>query len=194
MAFLVGLLVANESRRVKALGLAFKFGLLSLCVLCFFARAVPIFVGSIGLIVFLLSMLIGSLPPIAIAWLIRNYAPDRFAEAKANAMPFGFVLIGVSHPLSVQVDSAGASIHSVYRRHHGVERTEEATGLVRTGAVALLGPRRPGVPGPARRRGLRILPHSRPHFSDQVTMRWYWKDNAGSWKLRTLFPSNRRRS
>ena len=57
MLCLVALLVANESSRFKALGLAFKFALLSLCVLCFFARVVPIFVGSIGLVVFLLSML-----------------------------------------------------------------------------------------------------------------------------------------
>jgi hypothetical protein len=36
----VVLLLANESRRFQALGLAFKFALFSLCVLCFSAASI----------------------------------------------------------------------------------------------------------------------------------------------------------
>jgi len=48
MAFLVFLLIANESKRLKSMGLAFKFGLFSLCTLSFFAYVTPIFAGSPG--------------------------------------------------------------------------------------------------------------------------------------------------
>ena len=50
LGFLVILLLANEFRRVKSLGLPFKFALLSLCLLSFFAYLVPVLVGSISLV------------------------------------------------------------------------------------------------------------------------------------------------
>src|SRR5439155_22568003 len=68
LAFLVFLLWANESERFKSLGLSFKFTLLALCTLCFAANVVPIFVGSIGLVVFLLSMFAGCLPRVGVVW------------------------------------------------------------------------------------------------------------------------------
>src|SRR2546425_3749626 len=55
MGVLVLLLLANEAERLKVLGLSLKFALLSLCFLCFAAAMVPVFTGSIGLPVFLLS-------------------------------------------------------------------------------------------------------------------------------------------
>jgi len=62
MGVLVALLIANESARFKALGLPFKFALLALCWLSFFATLLPVLAGSIGLAMFLASMLAGSLP------------------------------------------------------------------------------------------------------------------------------------
>lgn len=191
MTCLVALLVANESSRVKALGLAFKFALLSLCVLCFFARVVPIFFGSIGLIVFLLSMLIGSLPLVAIAWLIRDYAPDRFANARTQILvPFGCVLIGfltvylfrLIPPVPISIPFIGV--------YHGVEKTEEGYRLSYErpqwrfwdhGDQQFLA--QPGDPVYV---FFRIFSPTR--FSDQVTMRWYWKDNARGWMLHDSIP------
>lgn len=191
MLCLVGLLVANESSRVKALGLAFKFALLSLCVLCFFARVVPVFAGSIGLVVFLLSMLIGSLPLIAIAWLIRDYAPDRFAAARTQILvPFGLVLIGfltvylfrLIPPVPVSIPFIGV--------YHAIERTEEGYRLSHerpqwrfwhNGDQEFL-----ARPGDAVFVFFRIFSPTR--FSDQVMMRWYWKDNARNWKLQDSIP------
>ena len=62
LGFLLALVVANETPRFKALGLPFKFALLALCLLSFAAAVVPVFVGSIGLGVFLLSMAVGAAP------------------------------------------------------------------------------------------------------------------------------------
>jgi hypothetical protein len=191
MVALVVLLVANELSRFKALGLAFKFALLGLCVLCFSARVVPVFVGSIGLFVFLLSMLVGSLPLIAIAWLIRDYAPARFAHARIQILiPFGFVLTGflvlylfrLIPPVPVSIPFIGV--------YHGVERTEAGYRLSYErpqwrfwdhGDQKFL-----ARPGDAVYVFFRIF--SPTHFSDQVTMRWYWKGKARSWTLQDSIP------
>src|SRR6266853_641623 len=77
MGVLVLLLLANEAKRLKALGLSLKFALLSLCFLCFAAAVVPVFTGSIGLPVFLLSMAVGSLPLIGAGLWIRVSAPEK---------------------------------------------------------------------------------------------------------------------
>src|SRR5512138_402335 len=69
MGVLVVLLVANESERFKALGLPFKFALLGLCYLAFFAYVVPVLIGQTGLGVFLLSMAVGCVPLAAVAFL-----------------------------------------------------------------------------------------------------------------------------
>src|SRR5436305_2160834 len=53
MAVLVVLLFANEAERFKRLGLRFKFALLGLCWLAFFAYVIPVVVGQTGLLVFL---------------------------------------------------------------------------------------------------------------------------------------------
>src|SRR2546426_5931168 len=85
LAFLVFLLWANESARFKSLGLSFKFTLLSLCMLCFSANVVPIFVGSIGLVVFLLSMFAGCLPLVGVVWWLRRRSPDLFPREIGRA-------------------------------------------------------------------------------------------------------------
>src|SRR5688572_33509143 len=75
LGFLVVLLLANEVRRIKSLGLPFKFALLSLCFLSFAAYVIPILAGSIGLGRFLASMAAGAVPLGAAAWGIRRAAP-----------------------------------------------------------------------------------------------------------------------
>src|SRR5689334_7466472 len=95
LVFLVLLLWANESERVKSMGLPFKFTLLALCTLCFSANVVPIFVGSIGVTVFLASMLAGCVPQIGVAWWIRKRKPDLFRRARRQMLvPLGCVLVG----------------------------------------------------------------------------------------------------
>src|SRR5207245_10268374 len=94
LVFLVFLLWANESERFKSLGLSFKFTLLALCTLCFAANVVPIFVGSIGLVVFLVSMLAGCVPVIGVVWWLRRRKPDLFRRVRRPILvPLGGVPI-----------------------------------------------------------------------------------------------------
>ena len=191
LAFLVLLLVANESKRFKSLGLPFKFGMLSLCVLSFFAYVVPILVGSIGLLVFLSSMPVGCLPLIGLGWWVRARAPQLFPLARKQIhLPLSLVLLGffvlyyfrVIPPVPLSIPFIGV--------YHSVERTEQGYRL---------GHERPqwrfwhngdqdfvARPGDKVYVFFRIFSPTR--FSDQVLMRWYWKDGARGWTLQDSIP------
>jgi len=186
LAFLVLALLLNEWKRLKAAGLTFKFVLLSLCLLAFSAVVVPVFVGSIGVVVFLLSMLIGAVPIAIIDRRIRIHAPNRIDQARKQiTIPFSLVLIGfltlylfrLIPPVPLSIPFIGV--------YHLVEKTESGYRL---------SDERPrwrfwdhgdqhfkAQPGDKIYVFFRIF--SPAHFSDQVTMRWYWKPKASDWKL-----------
>jgi len=186
LAFLVALLVANESRRFKALGLSVKFALLGLCFLAFAAYVVPIFAGSIGTGVFLLSMAAGALPLAGAAWSIRRGFPGLFGQARRQILlPLGCVLVGflafylvrLIPPVPLSIPFIGV--------YHAVERTEEGYRLTHE---------RPwwrfwhngdqefrAQPGDKVVVFFRIFSPAR--FSDQVQMRWLWKPAGRGWAL-----------
>jgi hypothetical protein len=193
LAFLVALLLANESRRFKALGLHVKFALLGLCYLAYAAYVVPVFVGSIGTAIFLLSMLVGSLPLVAAAWAIGRRGPELLARVRRQVLlPLGCVLVGflASYlarvippvPLSIPfigvyhgVERAGGSFRLYHERdwwrfwHHGDQHF-----VARPGDKVYVYFR---VFSPAR-------------FADSVQLRWFWKDEARGWAAQDAIPIN----
>jgi hypothetical protein len=189
LAFLVILLLANESARFRSLGLAFKFVLLGLCLLSFSAAVIPVLVGSIGLGVFLLSMLAGCVPLAAVAAWIRRTAPASFPQARKQILvPMGGVLVGflafylfrLIPPVPLSIPFIGV--------YHGVERTEQGYRLSHE---------RPwwrvwhnGDQAFAARPGDKIYVYFRifspTNFSDQVLLRWYRKGR--SWTLQDTIP------
>ena len=192
LAFLITLLIANESRRFKALGLHVKFALLALCFFAFSAAVVPIVAGSIGLGVFLLSMLAGCLPPAAAAWWIRARKPELFALARRQILlPVGCVLVGflasyllrVIPPVPLSIPFIGI--------YHNVERTEEGYRLSyerpwwrfwHNGDQLFR-----AQPGDKVYVYFRIFSPAR--FSDEVRIRWYWRRREGRrWALQDTIP------
>jgi DUF2914 family protein len=191
LGLMVLLLAANESKRLKSRGLTFKFALFSLCVLSFSAAVVPVFAGSIGPAVFLLSMGIGSVPPLAAgAWIARR-APDLFTRARRQILvPAGAVLAGflvfylfrLIPPVPLSLPFIGV--------YHGVEKQED---------VYRLSHERPmwrfwhnGDQEFVARPGDRVYVFFRifspTRFSDQVLVRWYWKEGARGWTLQDSIP------
>jgi hypothetical protein len=182
LAFLVFLLWANESARFKSLGLSFKFTLLSLCTMCFSANVVPIFVGSIGLVVFLLSMFAGCLPLLCVVWWIRKHSPDLFPRARRQMLaPLGGVLVGflafyffrLIPPVPLSIPFIGI--------YHAVEKTQDTYRLSHE------------------RPAWRIWQHGDQEFLaqpgdkvyvffDQVQLRWYLKEEARGWTLQDTIP------
>jgi len=191
LVFLVLLLVANESKRFKSKGLPFKFAMLSLCVLSFFAYVIPILVGSIGLLVFLASMLVGCLPLIGLAWRVRARAPQLVPLASRQIqLPLSLVLLAffilyyfrVIPPVPLSIPFIGV--------YHAVERTDQGYRLSHerppwrfwhNGDQDFI-----ARPGDRVYVFFRIFSPTR--FSDQVLMRWYWKDGARGWTLQDSIP------
>jgi hypothetical protein len=193
MAILVVLLVINESERFKKLGLSFKFALLSICTLSFCAGVVPVFIGSIGMLVFLASMLVACIPPAVVNRRIRIHAPERIPQARKQILvPFGAVLMlflalylfRLIPPVPLSIQYIGV--------YHGVERQ---------GDTFVLSHERPfwrfwdngdqqffAQPGDKVYVFFRIFSPAR--FADQVLMRWYWKDAGGKWRLQDSIPIN----
>jgi len=191
LGFLVILLLANEFKRVKSMGLPVKFALLSLCLLSFFAYLVPVLAGAISLPLFLLSMALGCVPLLLGAWLVGRAGAQRFALARRQILvPLGGVLIGFLAfylfrlippvPLSIpfigvyhQVERAGDS----YRLSH--ERP--AWRIWHNGDQHFL-----AQPGDRIHVFFRIFAPAR--FADQVQMRWSWNDPARGWVAHDTIP------
>ena len=191
LLFLVLVLVVNESKRFKRLGLPFKFALLGVCLLSFSAIVVPVVIGSIGMVVFLLSMLVGSVPMALIYRRIRIHAPERSLQASRQIfVPFGLVLIAfltlylfrLIPPVPLSIPFMGV--------YHGVERTEAGYRLTYKPASWRFWRRGDqyfeAQPGDRVYVFFRIFSPAR--FSDQVTMRWYWKPEGGRWTLQDAIP------
>ena len=191
LLFFVLVLVVNESKRFKRLGLAFKFALLSICLLSFSAIIVPVFVGSIGMVVFLLSMLVGSVPVAVVQRRIRIHAPERTLQVRRQILvPFGLVLAAfltlylfrLIPPVPLSIPFMGV--------YHGVERTAAGYRLSHERAAWRFwhnGDQRfKAQPGDRIYVFFRIF--SPASFSDQVTMRWYWKPQGRGWMLQDGIP------
>ena len=192
LGVLVLVLLANETPRLKALGLPFKFALLGLCFLSFFALIVPTAIGSVGTGVFMLSILLGCVPLAGIALLAGLRSPELSQRARRQILvPLGVVLIcylvsylyKVTPPVPISIPFMGV--------YHFVERTEEGYRLSHERAVWRFwhnGDQRfYAQPGDKVYVFFRIFSPSR--FSDQVVMRWYMrKDVTDRWQLQDQIP------
>jgi hypothetical protein len=191
LGVLAGLVLANESSRFKSLGLHFKFALLSLCLLCFFAALVPVVVGSIGLAVFLLSLVVGCLPLVAAAVWIRRAAPEHFPRARQQMlMPLGcvlliflvFYLFRLIPPVPLSIPFIGV--------YHGVERTNAGYTLSHERPVWRVWQNGDqnfrAQPGDKVYVFFRLFSPS--GFSDQVVMRWHLKEPKRGWTLQDSIP------
>jgi len=191
LGFLVFLLWANESEHFKSRGLVFKFTLLALCAMCFAANVVPIFVGSIGLTVFLVSMLAGCLPVIGVVWWIRRKKPDLFPRARRQMLlPLGGVLVGflvfyylrLIPPVPLSIPFIGV--------YHAVEKTQDGYRLSHERPIWRIWQHgdQEFLAQPGDRVVVFFRIFSPTRFSDQVQMRWYWKDDARGWVLQDTIP------
>jgi hypothetical protein len=193
MGVLVLLLVANESRRFKAMGPSIRFVLFSICLLSFCAGVVPVFIGSVGVLVFMLSMLVACIPVYFIYKYVRTRAPERQAQARRQILvPFVLVLaLFLALYLFRLIPPVPLSIPFIGVYHH----------VERTGEDYLLSHERPAwrvwhngdqrfraQPGDRVFVFFRIFSPAR--FADQVTLLWFWRDGSRGWTLQDSIPIN----
>jgi hypothetical protein len=192
LAVLVLIMVANELQRFKALGLAFKFLLLALCILSFSALVVPVLVGSISLAVFLVSMAVGCLPMAAVASRLRRRSPELALRARRQVLlPLGVVLLvfltfylfRLIPPVPLSIPFIGV--------YHAVEKTEDGYALSHERAWWRFWQN--GDQQFRAQPGDRIVVFFRvfspTRFSDQVLMRWYHREARG-WAPQDSIPIN----
>ena len=190
LVLLVALLLLNELHHLKWLGLSFRFVLLSLCGLSFCATVVPVFVGQIGLAVFLLSMAVGCVPMVALAWSIRSRSPDRFPRVRNQILvPFGLVLIAflgayvlkVIPPVPLSIPYIGV--------YHAVERTKDEYRLSHERPAWRFWHNRDqefrAQPGDRVFVFFRIFSPTR--FADEVRVRWFHHQASG-WVAQDSIP------
>jgi hypothetical protein len=187
MLVLAVLLLANEAERFKKLGLRFKFALLALCWLAYFAYVIPVFIGSTGLLVFLASMAVGCVPLVAVSFLVLQ---DKRRQIR---VPLGcvvivfltFYLFRLIPPVPLSIPFMGV--------YHGVERTEQGYKLSHERPTWRIWHNGDqwfrAQPGDRVHVYFRVFSPSR--FSDQVQMRWYWYKSEGTdhgWVLQDTIP------
>jgi hypothetical protein len=187
MAVLVGLLLANESARFKALGVPFKFALLGLCYLAFFAYVVPVLVGQTGLVVFLLSMAAGCVPLAVLAFSIAKEHKRRILVPLGCVLILflAFYLFRLIPPVPLSIRYMGV--------YHAVERTDAGYKLSHERPAWRFwhkGDQWFGAqPGDKVHVYFRIFSPSR--FSDQVMMGWHRYEggaNGRGWVLQDTIP------
>jgi hypothetical protein len=191
LVFMVLLLVVNESHRFKKSGLTFKSGLLTLCLLCYSAYVTPIAFGSIGVIVFLFSVLVGAMPQVALGWWIQANRPLLFESAKRQILvPMGTVLVSFLTlymlkwipPVPLSLPYIGV--------FHSLEKTPAG---YRLGAERLWW--KFWLNGDQQFHAQRLdkvyvffRVFSPTRFSDQVMVRWYWKELGVGWAVQDSIP------
>jgi len=191
LTVLILLLIANESHRFKSLGLPFKFALLSLCFLSFAAGLMPIVIGSVGQMVFWLSVFLGCLPLVAVGWWIQRSHTALFDRAKTQILlPMVLVLVGFSGlyifrlipPIPVALTYIGV-YHNIERVNGDYHLSHERPWwrFWHNGDQNFLAQRTDKI-------YVAFRVFSPTHFSDQVVMRWYWKDNIAGWTLQDSIP------
>lgn len=89
---MVGLLVANEFKKVQDLGLSFKFALFALCLFSYCAYVFPIIFGTIGLMTFVFSLLVGSSMILILVYFFKKKEFDQERIMKEILRPSGIVL------------------------------------------------------------------------------------------------------
>ena len=186
LGVLISLLLANELKRIKALGLPVKFGLAALCFLSFAVCVVPIAFGSIGVGVFVMSMLAGSVPLAVVGFT----AKPKEAARRQILVPLGCVLVlfltfyffRLIPPVPLSIPFIGV--------YHNVEKTEAGYRLSHERSAWRFWHN--GDQSFVARPGDRVYVYFRVsspgRFADELQMRWHWKDPARGWTQHDRIP------
>jgi hypothetical protein len=188
---MAALLVANELPRFHTMGLGFKFALLALSNMCYFAYLIPTVIGQTGVVVFLVSILAGLVPSMILYRLTVRWGASEAGSRVQILRPallvfltfliFYFVRIIPPVPLSLQ--------------HIGIYHTVKKT---QDGKFEL-GHERPwwrfwqngdqwfqAQPGDKIIAFFRLFSPS--GFTDQVQIAWYLKDPRHGWTAQDRIP------
>lgn len=188
---MAGLLIGNELPRFQNLGLGFKFALLALANMCYFAYLIPTIIGQTGTMVFLISVLAGLMPSLLLYRLTVRWGVGETSSRVQILRPALLVFLSfllfyffrVIPPVPLSLQHIGI--------YHSVKKTP--------GGKFELTHERPwwrfwqnGDQWFAAQPGDRIIAFFRlfspSSFSDEVKVAWYLKDPRFGWTLQDRIP------
>lgn len=192
IALLMGLMVANEFKRVRESEINIKIGLYVICVFSFFSILVPVLLGFVGIVPFLLSILLTGFTLYGVYGLLKRKISDNKALLRGLAAPgalvlvlfFAFYFIGWIPPVPLSIQNMGI--------YHMIEKTDgnyivssENSGWMfwHTGDQEFL-----AEPDDKIYFFAQIFSPAR--FSDSVILHWYFKDPKMGWQTTDRIPMN----
>lgn len=192
LVLLAAAMVLNELPPVRRLGFRLRLGLYTFCLATLSIYLVPLLLGHMGRLVFVLSLILAGLVVAALALVLARWEPDPRRAAGRLAAPGGLVLLSIlvlyfaklipPVPLSVQG-------HGIY---HSVQRTP--SGFVLRGLPGrfnLSGPKdsRPFFARPGDHLVYFVRLFAPAGFNHRVTIRWEHRDpGSGRWLLTDRIP------
>ncbi len=188
---IVALLIVNELPRFHRLGLGFKFALMALCLMSYFAYVVPIIVGKTGTTVFLLSLIAGLLPLTLLFKQVQKWGVNELAARVQVLRPALFILIAflfsyllhIIPPVPLSIQYMGI-YHNVKKNESGQFELSHERPWWRfwhSGDQYFI-----AQPGDKVVAFFRLFSPS--GFADQVYVAWYLKDAAYGWTLQDRIP------
>lgn len=189
---LMGLMVANELKRVQQSEINIKIGLYVICVFSFFSMLVPVILGFVGIVPFLLSIALTGFTLYGVFALLRRKIQDiRLLQrslvapgATVLALFFVFYFIGWIPPVPLSIQNMG--IYHMIEKAEGsyiVSSEKPAWKFWHTGDQDFR-----AEPDDKIYFFAQIFSPAR--FSDSVILHWYYKDPKAGWQTTDRIPMN----
>lgn len=182
--FLMGLMVANELKRIQRSEINIKIGLFVICLFSFFSITIPVILGFVGVVPFTLAMALTGATLYGVYMLLLKKVKDPQALQKSLLVPGGtaltlflaFYLVGWIPPVPLSIQSIGI--------YHNVEKVN-GTYIVSSENSSWQFWNRGdqdfyAEPGDTIYVFARIFSPAR--FSDSVILHWYYKDPVQGWQ------------
>lgn len=187
---LLVIMVANELKRVQESKVDIKIGLYVICVFSFFSMTIPVILGFVGYIPFLLSVLATAGVLYGIVHLLQKRITSRKALFRSILAPGGgilalfvvFYFVGWIPPVPLSIPNMGI--------YHGIEKQD---------GKYLLSHENPSwkfwnngdqnfVAEPGDKIYFFAQIFSPARFSDSVILHWYYKDPRRGWQTTDRIP------
>jgi hypothetical protein len=190
VVFLMALMVANELKNVQKSEVNVKIGLYVICVFAFFSMMVPVLLGFVGIVPFILSVLLTALVLYGVVRLLHKRVPNKRVLFRAMIAPGGavlslfvvFYLMGWIPPVPLSVQNMGV--------YHNIEKVEGQYILFhenpwwrfwQTGDQEFKAE-------PSDKIYFFAQIFSPARFSDSVVLHWYYKEPRTGWKSTDRIP------
>lgn len=187
---MLGIMTANEFKRVQQSAVDLKIGLYLICVFAFFSMTIPVILGFVGIFPFLLSLALTAAVVYGAFRLLQRKVQDKKLLFKTLTVPAGSVLgiflvlylIGWIPPVPISVQNMGV--------YHMIEKVEDNYVVShenpwwkfwKTGDQEFLA-------GPGDKIYFFAKIFSPARFSDSLILHWYYKTPRKGWMSTDRIP------